>query len=605
VLYSYLPEVALFPTLNHVSLSWSDSGKSNPVIDVPVWELINMRQLISLTLKGPGAPGRYPSADDDDDPKKYTFRSLSHLYQMHTLQSLRFVSFPDETFPSEELAALTPRLRELRCVNSFSFSDGYDQQYLPQGLEDLQGLQLLEWDDTLTMRSSSPQNADSYEQQITFAQLASRLKPLTNLESLQISTGRRYAMGPLSADLAHLSKLQELHLSNTCVTGSIPTWLPIVLPQLHSLDLSGNDCLTGTVPTELGHWTQLESLNIQGMNGIRGPIPSEIGNLTRLKEFVATGTALTGSLPPEICHMASLERLMLQHTQLTGTLPSCMGGDYANVNGGNEKNRNMPHLTTFHVQDNALNGTLPIMLGLLSNLQELQLQNNNFSGQVPPSIANLTQIVTFDLSNNQMSGTFLPSAQTMDKMEHLKELILSNNQFTGPLPHPTTNKKDPSALLDQYQLTTYHLDHNQFSGDIPWNGIAHFTMLQNFNVAFNNLSGSLTSNSIGKLSKSITHFQASHNKLNGSLPAIAMGSNVIRTIDLSSNSLIGPIPEEWFNNTVTNNDNDNDNTQLEILHLHNNTLSGAIPDWISSRSLRSTSRQPYLSKLYIFHRMSG
>ncbi|KAL1542291.1 MDIS1-interacting receptor like kinase 2-like [Salvia divinorum] len=50
------------------------------------------------------------------------------------------------------------------------------------------------------------------------------------------------------------------------------------------------------------------------------------------------------------------------------------------------------NLTTFNLNGNALNGSIPAALGNLTSLTLLDLSNNLFSGAIPPEIGRLTEL---------------------------------------------------------------------------------------------------------------------------------------------------------------------------------------------------------------------
>jgi Leucine-rich repeat (LRR) protein len=97
-------------------------------------------------------------------------------------------------------------------------------------------------------------------------------------------------------------------------------------------------------------------------------------------------------------------------------------------------NGNMPTLTTLDLYDNALDIVITNMLGSLPNIEhlqlQLQLQKNIYLGRCHPLFHMCPGLCNY-VGNNQMSGSF---PMDMHKMQHLEELILSNNIFTGPLP---------------------------------------------------------------------------------------------------------------------------------------------------------------------------
>ncbi|KAF7843620.1 pollen receptor-like kinase 3 [Senna tora] len=107
-------------------------------------------------------------------------------------------------------------------------------------------------------------------------------------------------------------------------------------------------------------------------------------------------------------------------------------------------------LRSFSVKNNSLSGSIPEMnrIGFLRNLY---LSENQFSGEIPPDF--------------------------FQKMRSLKKLWLSDNKFTGQIPSQIPN------------VVELHLENNQFSGVIP--NLSKTTSLLQFNVSNNKLEGEI------------------------------------------------------------------------------------------------------------------
>jgi hypothetical protein len=167
----------------------------------------------------------------------------------------------------------------------------------------------------------------------------------------------------------------ELHLSNSGLTGSIPSGIGN-LTNLTTLWLDRNE-LTGSIPLEIGNLTNLSLLNLS-TNQLTGSIPSEIGNLTNLTYLQLGDNQLTGSLPLEIGNLTYLEILFLYTNQLTGSIPSEIG--------------NFINLETLALNDNQFTGSIPPEIGNLTNLIDLQLNDNELTGEIPEGICELTNL---------------------------------------------------------------------------------------------------------------------------------------------------------------------------------------------------------------------
>jgi Leucine-rich repeat (LRR) protein len=63
------------------------------------------------------------------------------------------------------------------------------------------------------------------------------------------------------------------------------------------------------------------------------------------------------------------------------------------------------------LHDNAFNGSIPITLGLLSNLTLLDVSGNDLTGPIPPQLGNANQLISLLLNNNNLTGT-IPVSST-------------------------------------------------------------------------------------------------------------------------------------------------------------------------------------------------
>lgn len=64
-------------------------------------------------------------------------------------------------------------------------------------------------------------------------------------------------------------------------------------------------------------------------------------------------------------------------------------------------------LTELSLWVNQLSGTIPSTLGLMSSMQLLYLYENEFVGTIPSEIYSMTNLVELDLAENMLSGAIL------------------------------------------------------------------------------------------------------------------------------------------------------------------------------------------------------
>lgn len=127
--------------------------------------------------------------------------------------------------------------------------------------------------------------------------------------------------GPLPAELAGLSSLQQLNLGGNELSGSLPPQLGR-LGKLQQLLLWGN-ALSGPLPPELGQLHHLQSLRLNG-NDLSGPIPPQLGGLTAVHTLWLHDNQLSGPIPDQLGQLSNLRSLRLQHNDLSGPVPASL-----------------------------------------------------------------------------------------------------------------------------------------------------------------------------------------------------------------------------------------------------------------------------------------
>eukprot|EP00526_Cylindrotheca_closterium_P003721 CAMPEP_0113650274 /NCGR_PEP_ID=MMETSP0017_2-20120614/26747_1 /TAXON_ID=2856 /ORGANISM="Cylindrotheca closterium" /LENGTH=1366 /DNA_ID=CAMNT_0000562767 /DNA_START=208 /DNA_END=4305 /DNA_ORIENTATION=+ /assembly_acc=CAM_ASM_000147 len=207
-----------------------------------------------------------------------------------------------------------------------------------------------------------------------------------------------------------LSAMQELHLHNNVLFGTIPSEVGY-LSALTNLRLY-NSAISGNLPSEVGNLSALTSLYLYN-NTLSGTIPSEVGRLSALGGLTLSANALTGTIPSEVGNLSALSLLYLHSNALSGTLPSEIG--------------NLSALNELIIRDNALSGRLPSEIGLLDHLLYLNLRDNVLNETLPTEIGRLTTLQHLILGGNKLSG---PLPTEILQLTNLRELELSGNLFT-------------------------------------------------------------------------------------------------------------------------------------------------------------------------------
>ena len=150
---------------------------------------------------------------------------------------------------------------------------------------------------------------------------------------------------------------------------------------------------------------------------------------------------LTGEIPVSLGKLSQLVELDLGGNQLTGGIPSQLG--------------NLSNLQRLHMWGNQLTGSIPAELGNLSELRELGLGGNQLTGAIPTSIWGLTNLTMLNLDQNSLEGTLPADINQLSKLNYLQ---LHNNHFSGEI---------PTQIGDLTQLKVLNLSHNDFQSRIP------------------------------------------------------------------------------------------------------------------------------------------
>ncbi|KAK3411731.1 hypothetical protein EUGRSUZ_I00485, partial [Eucalyptus grandis] len=252
---------------------------------------------------------------------------------------------------------------------------------------------------------------------------------------------------------------------------------------------------------------------------------------TRVTVLDLQSQGLSGSISPHIGNLSFLKEMRLQNNSLNHML---------------------------HLGGNNLGGSIPQVLGHLTNLQYISLGMNRLSGTIPPSLFNLSSLIDFWVGENQIQGT-LPTSMGL-KLPKLESFDVVDNQLEGPIPPSISNCTKLSALC---------VSLNGFSGKLPsFGNLYTFSLLA---VWVNQLGNgqpedlsflcSLTN------STELVEVNIGENKFGGVLPkCLGNLSTTLKLFLTNMNQISGEIPEE-IGNLVS----------LEVLFMNSNQLSGVIP----------------------------
>ncbi|RHN58604.1 putative non-specific serine/threonine protein kinase [Medicago truncatula] len=350
--------------------------------------------------------------------------------------------------------------------------------------------------------------------------------------------------------------LQRVEISNAGISDVVPVWFWTQATNIRFTNISYNN-LTGTIPNMLIRFSTGCQV-IMDSNQFEGSIPLFFRSATLLQlsnnKFSETHLFL--------CANTAVDRLLildLSKNQLSRKLPDCWN--------------HLKALEFLDLSDNTLSGVVPSSMGSLLKIKVLILRNNSLTGKLPFSLKNCTELIMLDLGDNRFSG---PIPYWLG--QQLQMLSLRKNHFNGSL---------PQSLCDITNIQLLDLSENNLSGRI-------FKCLKNFSAMSQNVSPNKTIVSVFVYYKGTLVYEGydliALLMWKGAERQFKNNKLILRSIDLSSNQLIGNIPEEIGNlmelvslNLSNNNLNGKITskigrlTSLEFLDLSRNHFSGLIP----------------------------
>ncbi|KAI3459731.1 hypothetical protein Pfo_016394 [Paulownia fortunei] len=228
-----------------------------------------------------------------------------------------------------------------------------------------------------------------------------------------------------------------------------------------------------------------------------------------------------------------------------------------------------------------LSGKIGRGLEKLQSLKVLSLSNNNFTGSINPELALIPNLERLNLSQNTLSGN-IPSP--LSNISSLQFLDLSQNSLSGPLPD--------NMFENCFSLRYLSLAGNRLEGPIP-STLSRCTTLNHLNLSSNHFSGNPDfSGGIWSLTRLRT-LDLSNNALSGSVPVGMSVIHNLKELVLYGNQFSGSLPADIglcphlsridFNNnllTGTVPESLQRLNALNFLSLSNNFLTGDFPKWI-------------------------
>jgi hypothetical protein len=267
--------------------------------------------------------------------------------------------------------------------------------------------------------------------------------------------------------------------------------------------------LTGTLPAAFGSLSSLTDVLWLEDLALTGTIPSSLGSLESLSTgFELLDVTLSGTIPSSLGSLTELDGYfeLMEMNLLTGTIPSSLGS-LSNLE------------LNFIIQGQMITGTVPPIITSLHMLsKDFFIASTSITGTIPNGFVNMTDVETFNFSRSNFSGKVeWPCTDDNDNIMYLHptKLDFSKNQLSHiAIPHVAPSS---SFCVDPSGLEFFDIGHNP---------------LINFGTIPARLS-SLTS---------LLFLGMSNCNMCGTVPSF-LGNIGLTTLDLSKNTLSGPLPQ--------------------------------------------------------------
>jgi Leucine-rich repeat (LRR) protein len=188
--------------------------------------------------------------------------------------------------------------------------------------------------------------------------------------------------------------------------------------------------------------------------------------------------------------------------------------------------------TNLELGENSLAGTLPLEVGMLSNLLVLRAEDNaELQGTLPSTIADLSVLRQLELPNNGLVGSVPDQLRSLTS---LNVLDLSGNKLSGVI---------PKALKSLINLTAFSVPNNMLTGSIPNAVIRNLPLAESFDIGSNQLTGSLNGLALSQLTSAI-NLDVSDNRLTGSIPSELGSLSQLQNLSMGRNAFTGSVPVE-------------------------------------------------------------
>nr|DAD30224.1 TPA_asm: hypothetical protein HUJ06_031692 [Nelumbo nucifera] len=240
--------------------------------------------------------------------------------------------------------------------------------------------------------------------------------------------------GPLVLPPHPCVNLSVLILSNNNFSGSIPTNIDVIFPNLRTLKLSQN-CFEGKIAPSIGKMKSLWILD-PANNNLSGQIPQHlIMGCSSLAFLKLSYNNLYGKILPTITNLTNrdgpnyLSELDISHNNISGALPSWLG----NLSSLQSLFCQLHHLKYLDLSENDIQGSIPSCFSP-QDLEHVLLQKNRLEGPMTNAFSNSTSLVTLDITDNHLNGGIPEWFVQLCQLKNLNIMDFSLNSLSGSIP---------------------------------------------------------------------------------------------------------------------------------------------------------------------------
>jgi len=186
------------------------------------------------------------------------------------------------------------------------------------------------------------------------------------------------------------------------------------------------------LPPQFGAMTNLEKIRLS-YNLFEGDLDDHetpiLGAMTKLTHLEMESNYFTGGFPNAIATMDQLTYCYLRRNNMSFNFDFIKSGQFKD------------NMFAMWLDGNAITGTIPTEIGLMTGLASFSAANATLTGTIPEEIGNLNQLRRLWLFNNGLSGNI---PESLNKLDLLEVVELHGNKLEGDMPQGVCSAVDNS-----------------------------------------------------------------------------------------------------------------------------------------------------------------